>query len=224
MKRLKIFGLAIFAVFALSACAAAAASAEELQFLPEGTAANPVFFTAKSGAGTLQNAALEIKCLTDKGTGEVTSKRLGNFEVTFEDCTTISGTTKCASLDHADSTGLITVMGEFHMRRGLSGQPLVLIAFLILHVHILCGVSLILVLGCAAGEITKAKELTAKLEVLLKAPAITTIDTDAETGMENCKLTVEQGTVTTEGTEVTHEEVENFEQPKGTSVKALIMD
>jgi len=228
MKRLKLIGLAIFAVFALSACAAATASAEETRFLPEGTTK----FTVKSGAGKLTSPEAEIACLSDSGKGEITSKRLGTFEVEFKDCEEPKLKVKCSSLEHKDSLGLILVMGEFHLRMGLTseGQPLPLIAFLILHLHILCSILLLLVLGCVVGKIDgNLTLLLSSLLVLLATKAgeknineLTSVDNDAETTMETCKLTVEQGGVASQGGEVTEEEIEKFEQG-GKSVTILVM-
>jgi len=229
MKRLKLLGLAIFAAFALSACAAATASAEN-SFLPEGTELVPVKFKVKSGAGKLTSPEAEIKCLSDSGTGEITSKRLGKFEVEFILCEEPKLKVSCSSLEHKDSTLKILVMGEFHMRMGLTTQPLGLITFLILHVHILCSLLLILVLGCVVGSILPLNTLSATAEVLLKVKAgaeknineITTVDNEAETEMETCKLTVEQGGVASQGGEETHEELEKFEKG-GVATNILIM-
>jgi hypothetical protein len=227
MKRVKLLGLAIVAIFALSAAAASVASAENV-FLPEGTAGSPVKFTVKSGAGSLSAAeGVVIECTSDAGSGAVTSQRLGTFEVAFKGCTTLGGFVKCSELTKADSTGEIPVMGEFHMRMGLTGQPLGLILFLILHVHILCGPELILVLGCVVGSITPLNTLSSTGTVSLKTVKageneITTADNEAETAMETCKLSVERSGKTEEGGEATTETLEKPEQG-GKAVTILVM-
>lgn len=231
MQRLKLLGLALIAVFALSAAVTAVASAE-VSFLPEGSAAEPVKFEAKSGKGKLQilSPSVEpITCEKDKGTGEVTSQRLGHFVVEFEECSTNVGgiPVKCSDLAHEDAQGIIKVEGEFHLRMGLTGQPLGIVAFLVSpDVHFLCSVTLWVVLGCAAGSITPLEELTNKVEVLLKQTAgeneILSIDNDAETAMEECTLLTKKGTGTEETSgEETHEELTNFKK-NGVAVTALI--
>jgi hypothetical protein len=224
MKRVKLLGLTLFAIFAMSACAAATASAEN-KLLPLGTVANPVTFKVKSGAGKLIGNGLEIKCTSDKGTGSVTSERLGAFEVTFEGCTGLLGV-KCSDLSVADSVGTITVMGEFHQRMGLTGQPLGLILFLILHLHVLCGGVLSLVLGCVVGKLEHVNELVSAEKILVLAPGgvqeITSADNEAETGMESCALTAETGTKTGAATEETEETIEEFKQ-NGAAVTFLAM-
>jgi hypothetical protein len=227
MKRVKLLGLAIVAIFALSASAASVASAENV-FLPEGTMANPVSFKVTSESGALSTPeGVIIECTSDAGEGAVTSQRLGTFEVTFKGCTTLGGVVKCAELAKTDNTGEIPVMGEFHMRMGLTGQPLGLILFLILHVHILCGPELILVLGCVVGPITPMNTLSSTETVSLKTAKvgqneITSADNEAETAMETCKLTVERSGKTEEGGEST---TEKLSEPKqgGKAVAFLVM-
>ena len=223
MKRLKLLGLAMFAVFALGAAAAASASAET-SLLPTGTAGSPVNFTVKSGEGKLKSALATITCKKDEGKGSWTSATLGTFEVTFLECTGPLAS-KCWSLDQAANSGIITVMGEFHLRMGLSGQPLGIITHLILHVHIFCGELLILVLGCAAGKVNNINELissgTVSLAVAGGVQEITHADNAAETAMETCELTVEGLGKTVVGTEETEETLEKFEK-NGSAVTALV--
>jgi hypothetical protein len=231
MKRLKLLGLAVFAVFALSACAAATASAET-SFLPEGTEAVPVKFKATSGAGKLTTKEAEIACLSDSSSGEITSKRLGKFEVEFKDCEEPKLKVKCSSLEHTpDSVGILSWMGEFHLRMGLTSQPLGIVALLILHVHVLCSILLLLILGCMAGSITPINgELTKTATISFKVKGgaeknineITTVDNEAETEMETCKLTVEQGGVSSQAGDETTEELEKFEKG-GVATNILIM-
>jgi hypothetical protein len=230
MKRLKLLGLALIAVFALSAAVTAVASAELVSFLPTGSAASPVTFTAKSGAGKLETlGGGKIECASDKGTGEVTSSDAGHFVVEFEGCKNPTLGVSCADLSHTDAQGVIKVEGAFDLRMGLSGQPLGIIAFLVNpDVHFLCSIVLFTVLGCAAGEITASQlnTLTNKVEVLLKQKAgeneILSIDNLAETAMEECTLLTKQGTGTEETSgEETHEELTGFKQ-NGAAVTMLI--
>ncbi len=230
MQRVKLLALATLAVFALSAVAAAAASAEETGFLPQATAGAPVKFEVKSGAGKFETLSKSvIECKKDKGTGEITSERLGKFAVEFEECTGPLGV-KCADLSRADATGIIAFSGgEFHLRMGLSGQPLGVVAFLLPTggVHFLCAIALFVVTGCVAGEITPINELNMKLEVLLKQAAgenvINSIDNDAETGMEACALSSKKGAEAAETAgEETHEELEKFTKG-GIATTILVM-
>ena len=230
MQRLKLLGLALVAVFALSAAVTAVASAE-VSFLPEGSVAEPVKFKATSGLSTLEELNKQaVICNSDKGTGEVTSKTLGHFVVEFAEChATIGGTAvPCADLSQKeDAVGIINVEGEFHLRMGLTGQPLGIVAFLVNpDVHFLCSIALFVVLGCAAGEITPLESLvnTVKVELFQKAGEneILSIDNEAETAMEECTLLVKKGTGTEETAgEETHEELTNFKK-NGVAVTALI--
>jgi hypothetical protein len=227
MKSLKTLGLALGIVLALGAFVADTALAENA-FLPESVAANPVKFTVKSGAVSFSAAeGVVIECSSDAGSGEVTSQRLGSFEITPKGCTTLGGFVKCSALTKVDSTGEIPMMGEFHMRMGLTGQPLGLILFLILHVHQLCGPELVLLLGCIAGSITPLNTLSSTATVSLKTVKageneITTADNEAETAMEGCKLTMERSGKTEEGGMSNIETLEKPEQG-GKAVTVLVM-
>jgi len=80
--------LTIVTIFALSACAVPTASAEN-DLLPLG-----MRFKIRSGVNRLVGNGLEIKCLSDKGTGEITAERLGKFDLTLGDCTGLLGVTQ----------------------------------------------------------------------------------------------------------------------------------
>lgn len=226
MQRMKMLGTAIAAMFVFSAVATSVASAAR-EFLPLGTVANPVEFSAVSGEGKLRTLnALEIKCKKDKGAGKITSATLGEFVIDFEECSGPLGVS-CADLSRADSTGIIEVKGTFHLRMGLSGQPLGLIAFLVNTTHILCALTLVLVLGCVAGEVAPTETLTNKLEVLLKQTggenAINSTDKENnENEMESCILLSKKGSEAEETAgEETHEVLEEFKQ-NGAAVIALV--
>lgn len=120
MRRVKMLGLAVVAVLALGAAVTAAASAE-VSFLPEGTAAEPVKGSGTAGPGTMQTlSGQSIQCAALKGTGEVTSKQSGHAVLELEGCRAVIGgvEVKCADLSHEDSSGIVKIEGEFHLRMG----------------------------------------------------------------------------------------------------------
>jgi hypothetical protein len=231
MQRLKLLGLALVAVFALSAAVTAVASADNATYsiLPEGTVAIPLNFEAISGAGKFETLSKKvIQCASDKATAKATSERLGTFRIEFKECEEPSLKVKCADLNHVDAEGIIVIEGEFHLRMGLSGQPLGIVALLFTPVHLLCSIVLFIWSGCVAGEIEAGalNTLVTEVGVLLKQTGgentILSIDNDAQTAMENCDLSSKQGTGTAEtaGLEI-HEVLKNFTQG-GNSVTTLI--
>jgi len=227
MKDAKTLGLAILAIFVIGAVAAATASAEELRLLPLGTTANPVKFNITSGEGELASELFKLTCKKDKGTGEVTSARLGKFRITYEECK--NGTSSCRGL--SDLPGNITAEGEFHLRRLLgieAEQKHIVVFFLLANVHFSCSITLLKLSGCVAGLIEPinklAKELTISLAVSGGKQAILEADTDGElTGMEKCgplQVSTNEGTAVN-GTETTTEKLSGFTQG-GSAVEALI--
>ena len=230
MKRVRLLGLALVSVFALGAAVAGVASAE-VSFLPLASSSLEYSFTISGGAakfGTL--AGKEITCTSSKGTGVVTSERLGTFKVEFEGCEEPKLKVKCAGLSQPSDNGIIQMEGEFHLRMGLSGQPLGLIAFLIKpDTHLLCSILLFVLLGCMVGEIdSELEKLISEVLILLKQSGgentILSIDNDAETAMENCDLLSKQGTGTEETSALeTHWTLTGFEDVQThTSVTVLI--
>ena len=242
MKCSRLLGLAIMVIFALSVVASATASAEEPtnqpSFLPEGTATNPVKFTATSGKGKLEMVGntKAFECEKDTSTGEVTSLKLGKFDILFEKCTAKEGiiTATCTGLNDKEGSGSILVLGTFHLRYLLPSSELrAAIILLIEHVHYTCeafGVKkLLLVLGCVGGEITPTNMLTKTLEALFKQSkginTITEVDKEnSSTEMEKCILMTKEGSEVKEvqSGEETHEVITGFEQG-GKAVEALIM-
>jgi hypothetical protein len=226
MQRLKILALSLMAVFALGAMASATASAEELpNFLPLGTEANPVTFTDKSGAGTLETVGGKVvKCTSDTSTGEVTAPRLGKFDVLFLGCE--SSGIKCTGLKDT-TTGSVLVKGTFHIRTLLTEKKHVYVIFLIEHVHFSC-LLLVLVLGCAAGLLLSPNVLSSTLTIHLKQTK--GVQEPTEIASEGSGSTDEKCTLSTsigggaeeQSGELTEDTVENFEQG-GKKVTALVM-
>jgi hypothetical protein len=236
MQRLKTLGIAFLALLALGSIASAtAASAETLQLLPEATGASPIKFKVKSGAGELQikGKAETIKCASDTGTGEATSKRLGKFDVLFEKClaSTGFGLSLCTGLvDKTESS--ILVKGTYHLRRLSKAEPKhIMVSFLIEPVHFTCVVgvfsALFIVKGCALGLITPINTLTKTYKIALNqtggANEFTEVLNDAETATEKCILeTSENGGGFVQSGEKTLEELEGAEQG-GKAIETLLM-
>lgn len=87
MRRLKILGFALMAVFALSVVASASASAEELSFLPEPTAANPVTLEGTSGKGTLETVGKStVTCTSVTSLASLTGLKVGTYHLHFKGC------------------------------------------------------------------------------------------------------------------------------------------
>jgi hypothetical protein len=170
MKRIKTIGLALAAVCALTALTAMAlastATAAKPEILPEPTVTEPILFTGKGGAGelTVLKAGVEpVKCKENTVKGDALSLKLGEVEIKFKGCTTVSNklTVNCTELASGAETGLITVKNaDFHFWYGLLKevkQP----AFVVLvleNVHFICGgLVLVEVLkgSCVAGLLLK---------------------------------------------------------------------
>jgi hypothetical protein len=226
MQRLKLLVAALMAVFALGAMVSATASAEELpNFLPLGTAANPVTFTDKSGKGTIETVGGKtISCTSDTSTGEVTGPRLGKFDVLFLGCE--SSGIKCTGLKDT-TTGSVLLKGTFHIRTLLTEKKHVYIVLLLEHVHMSCLV-LVLLLGCMAGLLLSPNVLSSTLTIHFKqTKGVQDVTEVASEGSgstdEKCTLSTKIGTGAEEQTGIlTEEEGEKFEQG-GKSVTALVM-
>lgn len=231
MGRLKSLGVTVVTLFALGGITSASASAALPNFLPLGTEANPVTFTAKSGKGTLETVGkTKIECEKDTGSGSVTSEKLGKFTTKFEGCKEPKNGLTCTGL--ADKVaGNITTSGTFHVKRLLPEATHVYIAFLPEHTHFNCEAGiikiLILVLGCAAGLLLSPNILTKQLVIHLKQKEgiqePTEYSNDEVTKDEKCSLTTKVGAEAEQQSgELAEEEVENFEQNK-VKVEALVM-
>jgi hypothetical protein len=203
--------------------------------LPEGTSTNPLKFKDKSGPGKFEQkgGAAPVECKKDVSLGQFTSKRLGTFDVLFEECLakTILGLVLCTGLGDKEKSSSILVLGEFHLRRLLNNEPKhIVVFFLINEVHFTCEGAvnvLIRVKGCAAGLVTPVGTLTKTAKVTLTQKeginGITEADTDNETGMEKCILLSSEGTGEfKQAGEETTEELEGFEQG-GKGVETLLM-
>jgi hypothetical protein len=234
MQRVKLLGLILMAMFALGAITSTTASAEELpNILPAGT----TNFKDKSGKGKFQTSESKkiVECAKDTSSGRPGSVRLGTFDVLFEECKDPSTGAECWGLDDELSQKSVLVLGTYHVRYQVpaSGKKVAVI-FLIKHVHFLCeflGIKvLILVLGCAVGEVPTEfnNKLTKTYKVVLTQKegknTITEVENEKNTGKENCSLTSqegEKGKVEQAGEETT-EEVEGFKEGSK-EVEALIM-
>jgi len=161
MKLFRPLGLVLLVVFAFGAVVAASASARLATpgILPIAG------FTDKSGPSALASPGLfgstnTVACASSVSTGAFQTSLLGTFDVLFQKCllSTILGLFLCTGLGDTANSSSILVLGTFHLRyRELTGTKTV-VAFLIKVVHFACVRStetrLILVRGCAAGEIT----------------------------------------------------------------------
>jgi hypothetical protein len=220
MQRFRILGLAFLALLVLgSIVSATAASAATLEMLPEASEANPIKFDkVKSGAGALQikGKAEIIKCASDTGTAEATSKRLGTFDILFEKClvSTGFGLFLCTGLEDKENSSSILVKGTFHLRRLTKDLKHILVSFLPKEVHFTCvGIISILfrVRGCVLGLITpvgkKTKTYTITLAQKEGVNEFTEVLNDAETATEKCILEASEntGAFTQAGEETTEE-------------------
>lgn len=238
MQRVKILGLAFMAVLALSAVVSASASAAKPEFLPEGTEANPITFSNKGGAGTLETkGGSKVSCTSTESSGSITSLKLGKFDVLFLGCTTAGK--KCTGLNDK-TAGSILVLGTVHLWYGLlktTKEDLhIALVFLLEHVHFSCGflAENIDVLGCVAALVKEANKLVKSLEV--KFESALNAKKEVEKGINDItkvlnekneeipctlKTKVEAG-AEEQSSEITSEKAENFKQG-GKAVEVLIM-
>jgi len=83
------------------------------------------------------------------------------------------------------------------------------------------------VLGCVVGKLEHVNELVSAELILLHVNAgtqeFTTVDNEAENGMETCELSAETGTKTGAATEETEETMEEFKNSMGQQVTCLAM-
>src|ERR1700692_581949 len=225
MKQFRPLGLVLLVVFAFGAVVAASASAR--------TKATPEIltiagFTDKSGESALASPGLfrtnTVKCSNSVSTGAFQTSLLGTFDVLFEKCLleSIIGLFLCTGLGDTANSSSILVLGTFHLRyRELTGTKTV-VAFLIKVVHFACVRStetrLILVRGCAAGEITpvnKKIELPTPFVMDMKKASeashneITKIADETGTTLETCKLesSEDPGTTWEQSAELTKDEI-----------------
>src|SRR6202051_2051826 len=225
MKQFRPLGLVLLVVFAFGAVVAASASARKAtpEILPIAG------FTDKSGESTLASPGLflttnTVKCTNSVSTGAFQTSLLGTFDVLFEKCLLNSalGLFLCTGLGDTANSSSILVLGTFHLRyRELTGTKTV-VAFLIKVVHFACVRStetrLILVRGCAAGEITpvnKKIELPTPFVMDMKKASeashneITKIADETGTTLETCKLesSEDPGTTWEQSAELTKDEI-----------------
>jgi len=136
MRRFKVLGLTVMALFALGAFASSSALALPT-FLPTGSATEPVLVEGSAGKGVLETAAgLAIKCGSVTILADFESASLGTFHLHFKECVNSAGE-KCET--PSDETGVILVLGEFHLvYDSLSPTLGVALLLLIPQFHINC--------------------------------------------------------------------------------------
>jgi len=233
MRQLKLLGLTLMAILSLSVVATSAASALTLEGLPA-----KLKFSFASTAGektqlvTLSNK--NILCESVSGSGEFLSARLGDVEFKFIKCKDdVIGTT-CTGL--SDTSGNITVKGEFHLRHLLSpSEAFVTLAILVSGVHFSCLGILFTVNGCVASDDVLTEKGGVNAVNVLRSSyfanflqsggdaVVKSIDTDNSLGMEACTLLTKQenGTAETSG-QLGSGTINGFKNEKGETVTALI--
>ncbi len=133
------------------------------QFLPEATAKLPVEFSDKHGITHFveKSGMFEVTCLKGTSTGKVTTLKLGEFSVTFAECT--DGTGGCLSL--GGEAGKIVMKGALHFWYVLlSGKLQPGLILLLTETHLECGKTLVFIRGCLAGLIKPINEKTKELQ------------------------------------------------------------
>jgi hypothetical protein len=227
MKQFRPLGLVLLVVFAFGAVVAASASARKAtpEILPIAG------FTDKSGPSALASPGLfgstnTVACAKSVSTGAFQTSLLGTFDVLFEKCllSSILGLFLCTGLGDTANSSSILVLGTFHLRyRELGTSAKTVVAFLIKVVHFACvrgeETRLVLVRGCAAGEITPVntpiKLPTPFVMKMTKEAAheshneITKIASETGTTLETCKLesSEDPGTTWEQSAEATEDEI-----------------
>ncbi len=170
MRRLKILGLALMAVFALSVVASASASAEELSFLPEPTAANPVTLEGTSGKGTLETVGKStVTCTSVTSLASLTGLKVGTYHLHFKGCK--SSGAPCNSV--GDEKEVILALGKTKLVYDKVTEGLA--AAILLEqeeLHFTCTLGpikvLVLVRGNLLGLIKPINVLTKTLELVVE--------------------------------------------------------
>jgi hypothetical protein len=191
MKTIKLASAACLAMLTLTSTLATTAQAAATlpSILPEGTSS-----TNESGKTNVGSGLLSLTSAKSKGTQTETTKKLGTFDVLFENLGNILGE-KCTGLGDKEA-GSVLVLGTFHVRdwkKGTGkGELIPVIALLLKEVHLSCGTLLIILHGCVAGSLssieTLTKTLTVTLNVKEKDNEIIKILNDERTAEENCEL------------------------------------
>lgn len=241
MRITKILGATFAVIMVISALVAVSASAALPELLPEPTAKAPVSFTGISKAGTVPTLKTEgkaVECTKAKGSGSATSPKLGTFTIVFEGCKETTASTKCTGL--SDKTeGNITTEGEFHVWRGWlvdsTGKEVehkAVVVFLPKHVHFACvgGITLFLVLGCAAGLLNEPNVLVSLLTATLVENAkktgvndITLVENEKKEKI-GCELktSINEAAKESPSVEIATAELKEFKQ-NGVAITVLLM-
>jgi hypothetical protein len=209
MSQRRPFVIVLLAVFALGAVATGSAFAARGEKTPE---VNPIgSFTDQSvgenefiAKGLLGEEAL--KCPDALSTGGFQTSLLGTFDILFLGCKVEEAGAKlaCEGLNDTNSSSVLW-LGTFHLRYQGSAHTTAVLAYLIIPVHLTCKTSgleaLIEVKGCMAGQVGPTNveiKLPESFVNTLKATGvkneITTIENEAGTGEESCKLEAKEGT------------------------------
>jgi hypothetical protein len=151
MKRVQSVGAALLATNLLVLLGTATASAAPTQLLPEGSKSSPTTSTAIAGEATLEaTGGTKVVCKSDASSAEFTSASSGSFSGLLSECKTPMAVTCTSS---GSSKGSIAVAGTLDFwRASLSGKVIPAFVYLVNETHIACGVVLLAMKGCVAGE------------------------------------------------------------------------
>ncbi len=200
MKTIKPLGMAFLAILAINTVALTTTASAVLlaEFLPTPSATSPVTFTLSGGKsepvplGNELGNKENIKCEKHKGSGELTSPKLGKGEIIYEGCELAATASKCETLE-SKKPGVITAKGALHIQSGLlekvEGGKLVptLVPALVLlpeALHFTCGIFLFQILqsseapSCVAGELLEPNVLLKTVKVDFKEEKETKGDQD----------------------------------------------
>ena len=149
MRRIKLLGLALVAVFASAAALSTSAFALTLPENLPVSATERTWTGGSEGKPELLGGGLPeaVVCEKAPATGtEEAGKPLGLFHIDFEGCKT--KTTKVACTGLSEASEVILALGTWHLVFDKkTPELLTAVLFLVEHVHFLCGIVLILVLG-----------------------------------------------------------------------------
>jgi len=190
MQRIRLVGMAFVLVLALSAIASSTASA----VLPEFSPAKNNITESVGGKATFEQkeGIAAVTCTSSKGSGAITSAKLGTFDELYLGCTApLAG--KCTGLGDTVK-GSILVLGEFHVRYITKPTDVAIIFLLNPEVHFECEklIELVSVRGCVVSLVTplntKAKETKVKLKGSKGVQDVTEVLNEANTANEKCIL------------------------------------
>jgi hypothetical protein len=173
MKHLKILGVALCAAFALAGVLTGSAFAALPDILPEPTAASPLNFEGKGGAGVIETLAFGVTftCTGRTLDGSFTSGTSGTSHLHFTGC---KGSAKESCQSAGDATGVILLLPAIDLvfDKLLSKDGVLGVAALLLkvEVHVTCttivGNVLLVVQGSVLGLIKPINVKTKTAELL----------------------------------------------------------